>query len=192
MDLTKFFNTVRVKLFGGTLTQGQVDGINAILDGWQERGRRPDAGLAYIMATNWWEARLPPDWKPRMQPVEEVGKGSGREYGRPDPVTGFVYYGRGDVQLTWADNYKRLGKALGLDLYGNPALALDPVVSKCILIEGMIGGLYTPAAGTLDRYFPPGGTPDFVGARAMVNGTDRAAEIADLGRKFYAAILGAG
>jgi hypothetical protein len=35
-----------------------------------------------------------------MQPIEEYGKGRGMPYGKPDPTTGQVYYGRGFVQLT--------------------------------------------------------------------------------------------
>ena len=48
-----------------------------------------------------------------MQPIEEYGKGSGMEYGKPDPETGQTYYGRGYVQLTWRDNYARADEELG-------------------------------------------------------------------------------
>jgi putative chitinase len=192
MDKKVFFDSVRKSLFYGTLNQSQVNGINAIFDLWDQLDPKDVsiAGLAYIMATSYWEARLPPDWKPRMQPVAEVGW-QGRWYAKPDPVTGHIYYGRGDVQLTHADNYKRLGKELGLDLYNNPELALDPGISKLILVKGMLKGLYTPKAGPLSKYFPIDGKQDFGGARAMVNGTDKAAEIADIARKFHNALLNA-
>lgn len=193
IDRKKFFDAIRGPLFYGNLTQGNVDGIDTTLDLWEDAkvDCDPRAGLAYVFATNWWEARLPPDWKPRMQPVEEYGKGAGLPYGKPDPVTGFVYYGRGDVQLTWADNYKRLGNALGIDLYRHPELALDPLQSKRILVNGMLRGLYTPSAGPLKKYFPVGGPYDWTNARRMVNGTDKAAEIAALALKFHKALLAA-
>ncbi len=36
------------------------------------------------------------------------------------------YYGHGYVQLTWNKNYEKYGLLLGIDLVGNPSLALDP------------------------------------------------------------------
>ena len=39
------------------------------------------------------------------------------------------YYGRGYIQLTWADNYRDCGEAIGEDLLGDPDLVLDPAVS---------------------------------------------------------------
>lgn len=191
IDRDKFLELVRVPLFGGALNQGHKDGMRLTIDLWEQQGQTERAGLAYILATNWWEARLPPDWQPRMQPVEEVGKGAGKPYGQPDPATHLVYYGRGDVQLTWADNYKRLGQAVGLDLYNHPELALDHANSKTILVTGMIGGLYTPHAGPLSNYFPNGGPYDWTGARHMVNGEDHAGDIAGLAHKFHVALLGA-
>jgi putative chitinase len=44
--------------------------------------------------------------------------------------TGF--YGRGFIQLTWQKNYAAAGKALGIDLVGNPDLALDPAIAAKI------------------------------------------------------------
>lgn len=188
-----FFDKVmHSTLFNGHLDQDQVDGMDETLNVWESFDHSPEiAGLGYTFATNWWEARLPPDWLPRMQPVEEVGKGAGRPYGIPDPVTGFAYYGRGDVQLTWADNYKRIGVLLNLPLYTQPELALDQKVSKQVLVRGMIGGVYTPKAGPLSRYFPPGGPFNWIGARQMVNVEDHAQDIAVLGQNFYKALQAA-
>jgi hypothetical protein len=41
----------------------------------------------------------------------------------------YPYYGRGFVQLTWESNYRRVGDVLGVDLVGNPDLALDPRIA---------------------------------------------------------------
>lgn len=45
-------------------------------------------------------------------PIAEYGKGEGKPYGNPDPLTGKIYYGRGYVQLTWKENYERFSRIL--------------------------------------------------------------------------------
>lgn len=57
--------------------------------------------------------------------IEEIGKGGGR-HGN--------YYGRGFVQITWETNYRACGKAIGIDLVGNPALALKPDIAAKALV----------------------------------------------------------
>jgi putative chitinase len=39
------------------------------------------------------------------------------------------FYGRGIVQTTWEDNYRKLGDALGLDLISDPDQLLDPTTA---------------------------------------------------------------
>lgn len=45
---------------------------------------------------------------------------------------GFKYRGRGLIQLTGKDNYKKFGDLIGIDLVGNPDLANDPTVANKI------------------------------------------------------------
>jgi hypothetical protein len=45
---------------------------------------------------------------------------------------GFEYAGRGYIQLTHDYNYQAAGEALGIDLVGNPDLALDPDIAADI------------------------------------------------------------
>lgn len=50
---------------------------------------------------------------------------------------GYKYRGRGFIQLTGKDNYAHYGKRLGVDLLGNPDLALDPTVASRITLAYM-------------------------------------------------------
>ncbi len=43
------------------------------------------------------------DW---FQTLREYGKGAGRAYGKPNKITGLVYYGRGIFQNTWEKGYR--------------------------------------------------------------------------------------
>ena len=108
-------------------------------------------------------------------PIEEYGKGKGLPYGQPDPVTGLVYFGRGYVQLTWARNYKSMGKALNLPLFLHPDLALRYDVAYKIMSYGMTHGTFTGVA--LIRYINEGKT-DYLNARKIINSLDKADLIA--------------
>lgn len=51
-----------------------------------------------------------------MEPIEEYGEGSSRDYGQPFGPYGQCYFGRGFVQLTWYDNYVK-GEQILRDTY---------------------------------------------------------------------------
>jgi len=173
-----FFKAVRASPFGGHLTQGQVDGLNIIIDKWEEYELTDLRWLAYILATTFHETAR------TMQPIEEYGKGAGHTYGEPDPETGQTYYGRGYVQLTWKTNYEKMGDLLEVDLVNNPGLALDPEIAVRILFTGMTLGTFT--GKKLADYFA--WLTDEINARRIVNGTDKAATIAGYARAFYVAL----
>lgn len=167
MNRSVFFAQIRKSLFGGRLTQEQVEGLDRILDYQTDKWpMMPVEELAYVLATVKWETGH------SMQPVREAG-GSSKRYS--------PYYGRGLVQITWEVNYKKFGIV-------NPDDALEwPVALRC-LFEGMIKGSFT--GKKLSDYITPE-KQDYVGARRIVNGTDRADTISGYAVKFLAALRAA-
>jgi putative chitinase len=59
------------------------------------------------------------------QPEKIANEVYGGRMGNVNPGDGWKYSGKGPIQLTFADNYKSAGKALGIDLYNKPELALE-------------------------------------------------------------------
>lgn len=179
-----FFNVVRLSgLFDGGLTQEQVDGCNAIMAASEGA---PVSWRAYCLATAYHETGG------EMQPVEEIGKGRGKPYGKPGRNGGQAPYGRGHVQLTHDENYERADKELGLRgaLIADYGKALDPEISARVLVGGMTGGWFT--GKRLRDYLPEIATAaQFTAARRIVNGTDRAAMIAGYAMAFEVALLAA-
>lgn len=180
IDRAKFFSLARLHPFNGTMTQGQVDGCNFILDSWEASNVAADRRwLAYCLATAKWETAH------TMKPVEEYGHGAGHPYGEPDPETGKTYYGRGYVQLTWKANYQKMAALTGADLVHQPELALDPKLAALIMFDGMKGGMFTGVG--LPRYFSAT-VDDPVNARRIINGTDHASDIAGIHAGFLEAL----
>jgi len=176
----QFFATYRGEF--GPLNQGQVDGLNDLLDEMGADAAVTDLRwFAYMLATAYHETAH------TFQPIEEIGKGRGRPYGIPDRVTGQTYYGRGLVQLTWKRNYQTFSNLLGVDLVNDPALALDPGTAYKIMSIGMIKGLFT--GKKLSNYINDQ-KRDYVNARRIINALDRANLIAGYAVKFEATLRG--
>ncbi len=70
-------------------------------------------------------------------------------------------------------------------MVNNPDLALDPKNSVDILMIGMRDGTFT--RHKLNMYFDED-TTDWVGARRIINGMDRANLIATFAQNFYKAL----
>ena len=93
----------------------------------------------------------------------------------------YPYFGRGYVQITWKKNYKKFSDLLGLDLVDNPDLALEPDVAIDILVIGMRDGLFT---GKKLSDFSHNDGFDFVHARKIINGMDKAIHVAVLAHNY--------
>jgi len=104
--------------------------------------------------------------------------------------TEHAYYGRGYCQLTWWDNYAASGAriGMGLELLFDPAKALEPEVAYKVMSDGLVHGHGFANGHKLQQYFF-GGHTDYVRARAMVNGTDHASDIAGIARLYEGALL---
>jgi predicted chitinase len=162
------------------LKQSQVNGLTAILNFWEnDYSSEDDRWLAYMLATAHHETDK------KFQAIEEYGKGAGKPYGNPDPITKQKYYGRGLVQLTWKYNYEKMGKQFRLDLLNHPEKALDLNLAVKIMFYGMTNGSFT--GKKLSDYFNSDKS-DWVNARKIINGLDKANLIAGYGKQFYAAV----
>ena len=93
----------------------------------------------------------------------------------------FPYYGRGYVQLTWKTNYAKYQKILGIDLVGNPDLAMVPETSLFILVHGFRTGGFS--GHKITEYINANQT-DFLHCRHCINGMDHAAEIAEMAQTY--------
>lgn len=190
IDLPTFFDEVRHSLFRGKLKKGQVDGLKAKLAVFKMR-RIALPHAAYLLATSYWETAH------TMQPVREAYWLS--EGWRRKNLRYYPWYGRGDVQLTWEDNYRRVDNALGLNgaLLRNPDLALDLNISAEALVLGIMNGWYNRGGKGpgLGHYVPKDRAAtleEFRQARRTVNIMDKATTIARIALKFQRALEKAG
>jgi putative chitinase len=183
MNVAAFYKTVRSRL--GPLSPLQVAGIDIKLD--KACKGQPLAFASYMLATAWHETNK------TMQPVREAYWLS--EAWRKQHLRYWPWYGRGDVQLTWEDNYRRADRELGLggSLIANPDRAMEPAVSAAIMRLGMTEGWFTgvkladvlPAKGTATR-------TQYMNARTIINGRDKADLIEDYAQAFERALRDGG
>jgi len=180
-----FFDEIRGELFSGSLSQAQVDGHVVIGQACSIASLDPlIEQSAYILATAYHETAQ------TMQPIEEYGGWN---------TTYAPWFGRGYVQLTWEENYQNQQEKLGnipqVHEYGIPYqvhddynLALDYRTSAFVTVGGMKDGDFTGVG--LNDYITPGSV-DYINARRIVNGTDRAEQIAGYAETYEAALRAA-
>jgi hypothetical protein len=189
-------------VFGGKLLDDQRAGcLRLCVAG---AGFLPLGWMAYVLATGYHETGH------LMVPVHEKGGDaylSKYDTGRLAEALGntpqadgdgIKWAGRGDVQLTGARLYQRADAKLAAlklikpgDLLADPDLALRPDLSAEIIVQGMREGWFT--GKKLNDYVrSKGDLTQFTNARRIVNGTDRAADIAAYAVAFQDALTAGG
>lgn len=149
--------------------------------------------IAYVLATAEHETRGFSSLEEDRGRIQAARKGyQGNEHyedGRIRGLSGENYFGRGYVHLTHAGNYRRVGEALGYgtELLDSPMMAVDPMIAARVLVIGMRDDLFSQGGRGLDHYITADNA-DYVNARRIVNGTDRAADVAAMARTWGAEI----
>lgn len=189
-DRTKFWNLYREKFKPVRITQSQVQGLEQLLSfiesdpAWTPGAEYEEQ--SYFLATV--KLECADGWQPitergarwyfdKYEPDTKIGKSLGNTQ-RGD---GFRYRGRGYVQITGRANYAKFAKRLNMELIENPDTALIPIVSYQIAVIGMRDGLFT--GRRFSQYINPRKT-DYVQARRIINGLDKADTIAVYALRF--------
>jgi hypothetical protein len=213
VDRATFYDDVRHDLFNGRLSQEQVDGMEAILNFWEDPPVQPTGDfevnwgirvvgwLAYMLATTYHETAF------RMQPISEYGSVDyfNRRYdnradlGNNQPGDGARFRGRGYVQLTGRRNYTAMTPIVqqfypqAPDFTRDPEAVKDDRYAAVIMFYGMFQGIFTGRA--LKNYIgdpEKGQIVDYYNARRIINGLDKARKIAGYAEEFEQALDRAG
>jgi predicted chitinase len=205
MNKAKFFEALRMRnsgVFGTSLSAGQVEGTEALL--------RAGDGLsvphmAHVLAEVYHETGH------GMLPVKETvfpysknkNPSDGTVIARLDsawkrgklpwvktPYWRDGMFGRGQIQITHAYNYRKASAIVGADLVREPWRALALPISAKIAVHGCAAGMFT--GKKLSDYDGPHGF-DHYNARAIVNGDKRknGNAIAGYAKAFEAALIAA-
>lgn len=161
------------------------DEVTAVFHGALNLGITDPQQIAYILATAQHESAS-------FSTTQEIGDcnyfayvagGGGYSHilGNNGPGDACKFSGKGLVQLTGKNNFKRMESIYGRPYVQNPELVEEPGDAIAILIEGMMGGWFT---GHSLPEFVAGGRADYWNARRVVNGTDKAAHIAAIAQGY--------
>lgn len=166
---------IDMELFKENLVKGfahyrpaQWEGFEIISREFYKQNLKDLRWLAYIFATALHETAF------TMKPITEYG---GSAYLRSKKYWPFV--GRGYVQLTWEYNYVKYG------IKDNPEKALDPEFAAFVIVDGMKNGTFT--GKYLELYFNDKVDSPYE-ARRIVNGLDKATEIAEYHKRILWAL----
>lgn len=181
MNRERFFAVIRPYMPTGRLTSIQVKRIEAVLNGIA--ARRLEANkAAYVLATAHHESDA---WRTLQEYASGAAYEGRKDLGNTVAGDGVRFKGRGLVQITGRKNYADWGTRLKLPLTAKPELAAELRYAVDILIDGMILGTFT--GKKLADYFTETKS-DWLRARKIINGTDKASMIAGHAIKFLEAL----
>ncbi len=209
----RFYDFLRGnKMLGPVISGPEFEGCEAIIIGFAMAGA-PVSYVAYGLATayletaasmqpvleaNWLSAAAREAYFTRMYDIRGARPAKARELGNINPGDGARFAGRGYVQLTGRTNYARATaklRALGqpVDLVANPDLAMRADLAAMIMVHGMIEGWFTGRSLDDDLLESgPSTRQHFVDSRDIINGRDKAGQIADYAVDFQTGLLAAG
>jgi putative chitinase len=179
---TTFFNGYR-DLYG-KLNQSQVSGLDNLL-GYVEL----DADVSDLRWAAYMLATVKHECADTFQPITErgaksyfdkyeVGTKIGKSLGNTVKGDGYLYRGRGYVQITGRANYQKMTEKLSLtsdeDLILHPDSALHPDIAYRIMSYGMRKGSFT---GKKLTDYINAAKCDYNNARRLINGVDQADKI---------------
>lgn len=195
----------RPGLLGPTLDQGEVDGCDRILDAFDGQ---PIAFVAYALATAYLETNHTMEpvreayWLSdtaankyffRMYDINGQRPAKARELGNLTPGDGVKYCGMGYPQVTGKANYAKAKAKTGIDFIANPRLMLQPGPAARAMLSGMVEGWFTTRK--LGDHLPRdrrATAAEFKPARRVINGMDRAADVARYAVGFQSYLTAAG
>ncbi len=184
-----FFNSYKDNF--GNINQTQVSGLENLLNFIEADQKVTDLRwIAYMLAT------VKHECADTYQPVTERGQRAyfdkyeaesaiGKRLGNAEKGDGYLFRGRGYVQITGRANYAKLSKSLQLadedNLIEKPDKALSPDTAYKIMSYGMINGTFT---GKKLQDYINSSKADYREARRIINALDQAEKIEGYAKKF--------
>lgn len=207
MNRATFYGAIRPS-FGGKLTPSQVSGVDAILDAAEAEGLTDPHHVAFVLAN------VRRETGSIMAPIKETVMAHHKDQNPSDaevirrldaafakgqlpwvksPYWRRGFFGRGQIQITHEDNYRKFSPIVGVDLARHRDKALVGAISAKIAVVGMRDGMFTGKA-LADFSFPSAlDLPPSRNPRRIVNGADGSdGQVAGWHRQFYDALVKAG
>lgn len=158
------------------LLSNKSDHIRLIVAECKRQRVDDERQIAYLLATTQHETAG------TYRPIDEIGAVSyflryerRSDLGNIHPGDGARFKGRGYVQITGRRNYTLYAGLIGEDLVRQPERVKEPTVAAFILVHGSRTGTFT--GRKLSDYINSTRC-DFINARRIINGLDRAELIA--------------